>query len=168
MSDLPCLNSYNVTGIDDVSLDINSKLGDYSGAVTLYTKFGELDSLQDLCHMGLAFYKSQQYTESYQGLYHMILMSRSESFILWMWKLVMIYDIVIGVSKCYWILTAYDKALEVSTNDTDSSQIHAALGMVAYKFGDIDGAKASLFQRLEILILYLVIYYKIFYKKWYV
>lgn len=102
--------------------------------------------------MGLAFYKSQQYTESYQGLYHMILMSRSESFILWMWKLVMIYDIVIGVSKCYWILTAYDKALEVSTNDTDSSQIHAALGMVAYKFGDMDGAKSSLFQRLEILI----------------
>lgn len=80
----------------------------------------------------------------------------------------MIYDIVFGVSKWYWILTAYDKALEVSTNDTDSSQIHAALGMVAYKFGDIDGAKASLFQRLEILILYLVIYYKIFYKKWYV
>lgn len=61
---------------------INSKLGDYSGAVTLYTKFGELDSLQDLCHMGLAFYKSQQYTESYQGFYLMILMSRSERFVL--------------------------------------------------------------------------------------
>lgn len=61
---------------------INSKLGDYSGAVTLYTKFGELDSLQDLCHMGLAYYKSQQYTESYQGLYHMILMLRSESLVL--------------------------------------------------------------------------------------
>lgn len=87
------------------------KLGDYSGAVTLYTKFGELDSLQDLCHMGLAFYKSQQYTESYQ---------------------------------------AYDKALEVSTNDTDSSQIHAALGMVAYKFGDMDGAKSSLFQSSQL------------------
>lgn len=80
----------------------------------------------------------------------------------------MIYDIVFGVSKWYWILTAYDKALEVSTNDTDSSQIHAALGMVAYKFGDIDGAKASLFQRLEILILYSVIDYKIFCKKRYV
>lgn len=76
----------------------------------------------------------------------------------------MVCDNVFGVSKCYWILTAYDKALEVSTNDTDSSQIHAALGMVAYKFGDIDGAKASLFQRLEILILYLVIYYKYFTK----
>lgn len=63
-------------------MDINSKLGDYSGAVTLYTKFGELDSLQDLCHMGLAFYKSQQYTESYQGLYHMISMSRIDSFVL--------------------------------------------------------------------------------------
>lgn len=87
------------------------KLGDYSGAVTLYTKFGELDSLQDLCHMGLAFYKSQQYTESYQ---------------------------------------AYDKALEVSTNDTDSSQIHAALGMLAYKFGDMDGAKSSLFQSSQL------------------
>lgn len=149
-------------------MDINSKLGDYSGAVTLYTKFGELDSLQDLCHMGLAFYKSQQYTESYQGLYHMIVRSRSESLILWMWKVVMIYDIVIGVSKCYWILTAYDKALEVSTNDTDSSQIHAALGMVAYKFGDMDGAKSALFQRLEIFILYSVIDYKIFCKKWYV
>lgn len=61
---------------------INSKLGDYSGAVTLYTKFGELDSLQDLCHMGLAYYKSQQYTESYQGLYLMILMLRSDSFVL--------------------------------------------------------------------------------------
>lgn len=80
----------------------------------------------------------------------------------------MIYDIVFDVSKCYWILTAYDKALEVSTNDTDSSQIHAALGMVAYKFGDMDGAKSSLFQRLEILILYSVIDYKIFCKKRYV
>lgn len=80
----------------------------------------------------------------------------------------MIYDIVFGVSKWYWILTAYDKALEVSTNDTDSSQIHAALGMVAYKFGDMDGAKSSLFQRLEILILYSVIDYKIFCKKRYV
>lgn len=70
----------------------------------------------------------------------------------------MVCDIVIGVSKCYWILTAYDKALEVSTNDTDSSQIHAALGMLAYKFGDMDGAKSSLFQRLNIFILYLVIW----------
>lgn len=63
-------------------------------------------------------------------------------------------------------MTAYDKALEVSTNDTDSSQIHAALGMVAYKFGDMDGAKSALFQRLEFFILYPVIDYKIFCKKW--
>lgn len=50
----------------------------------------------------------------------MILMFRSESFILWMWKLVMIYDIVIGVLNCYWILIVYDKVLEVSINDIDS------------------------------------------------
>lgn len=79
----------------------------------------------------------------------------------------MICDIVISVLKFYWILTAYDKALEESTNDRDSSQIHAVLGMVAYKFGDMDGAKSSLFQRLRnfIFYMYLVICYKIICKK---
>ncbi|XP_061172794.1 superkiller complex protein 3-like [Saccostrea echinata] len=87
------------------------KLGEYPAALFLYAKFGELDSLQDQCYMGLAFYKAQKYTESYQ---------------------------------------AYDRALEISTTDKDSSHIHAVLGMVAYKFGDVDGAKASLFQSSQL------------------
>lgn len=48
------------------------------------------------------------------------------------------------------MFTAYDRALEISNTDEDSSQIHAVLGMVAYKFGDVDGAKSSLFQRSDI------------------
>ena len=48
------------------------------------------------------------------------------------------------------MFTAYDRALEISNTDKDSSQIHAVLGMVAYKFGDVDGAKSSLFQRSDI------------------
>ncbi|XP_056022044.1 SKI3 subunit of superkiller complex protein-like [Ostrea edulis] len=87
------------------------KLGEYSAALSLYTKLGDLESLHDLCHMGLAFYKLQKYTESYQ---------------------------------------AYDKALEISNNDINNSHIHAVQGMVAYKFGDIDGAKSSLFQSSQL------------------
>jgi hypothetical protein len=43
--------------------------------------------------------------------------------------------------------TAYDKALEISSDDKTRSQIHSVHGMVEYKFGDIDGAKSSLFNR---------------------
>ncbi|XP_078313322.1 superkiller complex protein 3-like [Crassostrea virginica] len=87
------------------------KLGEYSQAIIIYEKFGELDSLQDVCHKGLALYKAQNYTDSYR---------------------------------------AYDRALEISNTDEDSSQIHAVLGMVAYKFGDVDGAKSSLFQSSQL------------------
>ena len=52
-----------------VWLLFNSKLGEYPAALSLYAELGDLGSLHDMCQMGLAFYKSQKYTESYQGLY---------------------------------------------------------------------------------------------------
>lgn len=60
---------------------------------------------------------------------------------------------ITGVLWKFTNLTAYDKALEISNNDINNSHIHAVQGMVAYKFGDIDGAKSSLFQRYIFLVL---------------
>ncbi|XP_055956179.1 tetratricopeptide repeat protein 37-like [Patella vulgata] len=40
---------------------------------------------------------------------------------------------------------AYEKAAEIVEKDDDRSHVYAALGMVSYKFGDLDGAKTALF-----------------------
>lgn len=42
-------------------------------------------------------------------------------------------------------LSAYEQALEHAQNDEDRSQIYAAMGMVMFKAGDIQGAKRALF-----------------------
>ncbi|XP_064609375.1 tetratricopeptide repeat protein 37-like [Liolophura sinensis] len=40
---------------------------------------------------------------------------------------------------------AYERALELASKDEDKSHVYAAMGMVAYKFGDADGVKTALF-----------------------
>ncbi|KAK6188238.1 hypothetical protein SNE40_004461 [Patella caerulea] len=45
---------------------------------------------------------------------------------------------------------AYEKAAEIVETDDDRSHVYAALGMVSYKFGDLDGAKTALFTGSQI------------------
>lgn len=46
---------------------------------------------------------------------------------------------------CYLFLLAYNMALGMAELDEDKSHIYSALGMVAYRFGDVEGAKTALF-----------------------
>lgn len=41
--------------------------------------------------------------------------------------------------------TVYQLALSMATSDTDKSDVYAALGMVAFKCQDLNGAKTALF-----------------------
>lgn len=45
---------------------------------------------------------------------------------------------------------AYQEASELATGDMEKSHVLTALGMVAYKFGDVDGAKAVLLQSSQL------------------
>ena len=42
-------------------------------------------------------------------------------------------------------ISAYEQALEHAETEEDRSQIHAAMGKVMFKAGDIQGAKSALF-----------------------
>ncbi|KAL5004760.1 hypothetical protein ScPMuIL_018216 [Solemya velum] len=41
---------------------------------------------------------------------------------------------------------AYERAESIASTDAEKSHVHAALGIVAYKFGDTEGAKTSFFK----------------------
>jgi hypothetical protein len=50
------------------------------------------------------------------------------------------------ILSCY-IFLAYQQASDLATTDHEKSHVCTVLGMVAYKFGDLEGAKAILLQR---------------------
>ena len=43
-------------------------------------------------------------------------------------------------------IAVYQQALSLAETDSDKSDVCAALGMVAFKMGNMDGAKEALFQ----------------------
>lgn len=60
---------------------------------------------------------------------------------------VILYEKVLKYINKELYISAYEQAFQLSSNDSQKSNVKAALGMLGYMLGDIDVSKQVLFNR---------------------